>query len=46
VVEVSQKLHLTQSSEAEHGVIKWSNLLDSDLLAGGLVKSGAREKLH
>ncbi len=44
VVEVSQQLHLTQSSEAEHGVIKWGNLLDSDLLARGLVKSRARER--
>lgn len=41
VVEVSQQLHLTQGSEAEHRVIKGSNLLDGHLLAGRLVKSGA-----
>ena len=37
MVEVSQQLHLTQGSKAEHGVIEGRNLLDSDFLARGLV---------
>ena len=40
VVEVAEQLHLTQSSETEHGVVKGSDLLDGNLLAGWLVKSG------
>jgi len=41
VVEISQELHLAQSSEAEHRVVERRNLLDSDFLAGRLVESGA-----
>lgn len=41
VVKVSQKLHLSESSQAEHGVIKRSNFLDGDLLSGRLVNGGA-----
>lgn len=41
VVEVAKQLHLTQSSETEHGVIKGCDLLDGDLLARGLVDSRA-----
>jgi hypothetical protein len=41
MVEVSQQLHLTQGSKAEHGVIEGRDLLDGDLLARRLVKSGA-----
>jgi len=32
MVEVSQQLHLTQGSKAEHGVIEGRDLLDSDFL--------------
>jgi hypothetical protein len=46
MVEVSQQLHLTESSEAEHGMIERGNLLDSDLLARRLVKSRAGQKLY
>jgi len=41
MVEVSQQLHLTQGSKAEHGVIEGRNLLDSDFLTRRLVKSRA-----
>ena len=37
VVEISQQLHLTQCSKAEHRVVERRNLLDSDFLARGLV---------
>lgn len=40
MVEVSKQLHLTQSTQAEHGVVEGGNLLDSDLLAGRFVQSG------
>ena len=33
VVEVSQQLHLTECSQAEHGVVEGGDLLDGDLLA-------------
>lgn len=33
MVEVSKKLHLSEGSQTEHGVIERGNLLDSDLLA-------------
>ena len=33
VVEVSEELHLTKCTQAEHGVIKRSDLLDGDLLS-------------
>jgi len=38
MVEVSQQLHLTQSAQAEHGMIEGSNLLNSNLLARRLVQ--------
>lgn len=37
MVEVSQKLHLSQGAQAEHGMIERSNLLDRDFLTGWLV---------
>lgn len=33
VVKVSQKLHLTESSQAEHRVVKRRDFLDGDLLS-------------
>ena len=44
VVEIAQQLHLTQSSQAEHGVIEWSNLLDRNLLSAGFVKRRAIQR--
>jgi len=41
VVEVSKQLHLSQCSQAEHGMVEWRNLLDGHLLARGLVQRGA-----
>ena len=41
VVKVSQELHLSKSSQTEHGVIKRSNLLDGDLLTRRLVDGRA-----
>ena len=43
VVKVSQELHLSESSQAEHGVIKRSNLLDGDLLSRRLVNGRAMQ---
>lgn len=43
MVEVSKKLHLTQSSQTEHGVIERCDLLDGDLLARRLVYRRAIE---
>ena len=40
MVEVAQKLHFSQGSQAEHGVIEGGDLLDSDLLARWLVNGG------
>jgi hypothetical protein len=37
VIEVSQKLHLAQRSQAKHGMIERGDLLDSNLLSGRLV---------
>lgn len=37
MVEVAQELHLSESSQAKHGVVEGSNFLDGDLLARGLV---------
>jgi len=37
VVEVSEELHLTKRSEAEHGVVEGGNLLDGNFLTGRLV---------
>ena len=39
VVEVAQELHLSECSQAEHGVVERSDLLDGDLLARRLVDS-------
>ncbi len=33
VVEVAEKLHLTEGSQTEHRVVEWGDLLDCDLLA-------------
>jgi hypothetical protein len=41
MVEIPQQFHFSESSEAEHGVIKGSDLLDGDFLAGWLVYRGA-----
>lgn len=41
VVKVSQQLHLTQCTQAEHGVIEWRDLLDGNLLARGLMNGRA-----
>lgn len=41
VIEVSQQLHLAQSAQTEHRVIKRRNLLDRNFLAGWLVDGGA-----
>lgn len=46
VIEMSQKLNLSQCSEAEHGVIKGSDALDGDPgrsrdMNGGAVKSSS-----
>jgi len=37
MVEVSEKLHLSQSSQTKHGVVEGSDLLDGDLLPRWLV---------
>lgn len=41
MVEVAEKLHLSECPKAEHGMVKWSDLLDGHLLTGGLVDSRA-----
>ena len=41
VVEVTQKLHLTQRPQAKHAVVERCDLLDGHLLPGRLVKGGA-----
>lgn len=33
VVEIAQQLHLSQGSQAEHGVVEGGNLLDGNLLS-------------
>jgi hypothetical protein len=43
MIEVSQQLHLTQGTQAEHGVVEWGNLLDRNLLARRLVQGRAVE---
>jgi hypothetical protein len=45
VVEVSEKLHLTQGSQAEHGVVEGSDLLDGNLLSGGFMERRAISEL-
>ena len=37
MIEVSQELHLTQSTQTEHGVVERRDFLDRDLLSGRLV---------
>lgn len=44
MVEVPEELHLTQRSETEHGVVEWSDLLDGNLLARGLMYRGAANR--
>lgn len=57
MVKVSQQLHLSERSQAEHAMIKWRDLLDGDFLAGRLmecradgltqsVSSGIPQNLH
>jgi len=41
MIEVTKQLHLTQGSQTEHGMIKRSDLLDSDLLTRRLMKGRA-----
>lgn len=41
MVEIPEQFHLTESSQAEHGVVKRSDLLDRHFLARRLVNSGA-----
>lgn len=41
MVEISQQLHLTQGSQAEHRVVEGRDLLDGDFLPRRLVDSGA-----
>lgn len=41
MVEVAQQLHLTESSQTEHGVVEGNNLLDRNLLTRGLVNRRA-----
>lgn len=43
MVEVPKQLHLSQCSQAKHGVIERCNLLDRDFLTRGLVQSGTVE---
>ena len=45
MVEVTQQFHFTQGSQAEHGVIERSDLLDGHLLAGRLVDCRASVRL-
>lgn len=45
VVEVTQQLHLSQSSQTEHGVVEGGNLLDGHLLPGRLVNGRANNSV-
>jgi hypothetical protein len=45
MVEVSEQLHLSQSSETEHGVIERGDFLDGNFLAGRLVDGGAVDSI-
>lgn len=38
VVEVTEQLHFSQGTQAEHAMIERGDLLDGDLLARGLVE--------
>ena len=46
MVEVAQQLHLTQSSQTEHGVVKGNDLLDCNLLTRGLVNRRTGSSQH
>ena len=46
MVEIPQQLHFTQSSQAEHRVVKRDDLLDSDFLAGRFVDCRAGVEVH
>lgn len=46
MVEVAQQLHLTKRPQTEHGVIKRGDLLDGNLLTGGLVDGRAMIDQH
>ena len=41
VIKVSQQLHLAKGAKTEHGMIERRDLLDGDLLSGGLVERRA-----
>lgn len=41
MVKVAEQLHLSQRSQAEHGVVERCDLLDRDLLTRRLVDCGA-----
>jgi hypothetical protein len=45
VVEITQELHLAQGSEAKHGMVKWSNFLNSNFLPRRFVYRGAAHPL-
>lgn len=45
VVEVSKELHLSQGSQAEHGVIERSDLLDSNFLTRWFVERGTDDAI-
>lgn len=40
VVEIAQQFHFTECAQTKHGVVKWSDLLDRNLLARWLVDGG------
>jgi hypothetical protein len=45
VVEVPEQLHLTQGSQAEHGVVEGGDLLDGNFLSGWFMKCRAISEL-
>lgn len=45
VVEVSEKLHLSECPQAKHGVVEGCYLLDRDFLSRGFVDGRAVQKL-
>jgi len=41
MIEIAEQFHLPQSPETKHRMIEWGDFLDSDFLAGRLVKRRA-----
>lgn len=41
MVEISQKLHFTQGTKTEHGVIEWGDFFDRNFLPRRLMERGA-----